>query len=291
MTLGELRTREKIVLDTYKERKNVKTVQDEHKKFLNDYKRNKFFRFRPSRMYEVDAVKTGQIYLCRPTCYDDLGDCDWIDDLEDLIIHMEVEKADEVQQKGQQINSSLRITPERSSIEDAKRIREHPKYKAMQEKMRRQCLVACITDKMTSYMWKEYAVDSEGICLEYDIAPVFFKASEMQCAFGPVRYVTKRKELKDIQFNLDDYMDDSQERMINKYYLSCMTKEKFPYAKESEWRLFWEYADIPEDQNGRSFEFIRPSKIYLGKNIDRNIKFKEGILNVAKEYGIPVEQE
>lgn len=291
MTLGELRTRENIALNTYKERKDIKTVKDEQKKFLDKYKRNKFYRFRPPKMYEVDAVKMGQIYLCRPTCYDDLGDCEWNDDLEDIAYHMKIEKIKKAQRMGQQISCGLRIEPSQSDIEDAKKIREHPKYKAMQEKMRRQCLVACITDKITSYMWKEYAMNSEGICLEYDIDLVFSKASEMKCVFGPVRYVEKRKELKDIQFNWEDYMDDSEENMISKYYLSCMTKEKFPYAKEFEWRLFWEYADISEGQNGRSFEFIRPSKIYLGKNIDRNIKFKEGILDVAKVYGIPVEQE
>lgn len=67
-----------------------------------------------------------------------------------------------------------------------------------------------------------------------------------------------------------------------------MTKNKIPYAQESEWRILSELSLTPN--NGESFDFIRPCRIHLGKNISRNTDFHNGILQIAHEYKIPITQ-
>lgn len=41
-------------------------------------------------------------------------------------------------------------------------------------------------------------------------------------------------------------------------------------------------------EKGKLFNFVKPSKIYLGKNISKNEVFEKEILVVSKELGIPV---
>ena len=44
-------------------------------------------------------------------------------------------------------------------------------------------------------------------------------------------------------------------------------------------------------KNGKLYNFIRPKKIYLGKNISDNLRFEEGIRNIADKYKIPLGQQ
>ena len=41
---------------------------------------------------------------------------------------------------------------------------------------------------------------------------------------------------------------------------------------------------------GKLFDFIKPNKIYLGKNINKNKEFKAAIVNLADELEIPLVQ-
>lgn len=93
---------------------------------------------------------------------------------------------------------------------------------------------------------------------------------------------------KDIQFGPLEYADDAlDELMGRKYILSCMTKNKVPYAKESEWRVLCEDMDDSIDK-GKLFGFVKPCKIYLGKNTTQNKNFEKGVQEVASELGIPI---
>ena len=71
--------------------------------------------------------------------------------------------------------------------------------------------------------------------------------------------------------------------------ISCMTKNKIPYSRESEWRIL--SNDVDEFiKNGKLDSFIKPSRIFLGKNIFTNLGFKNEIEKVAAKLGISVVQ-
>lgn len=253
------------------------------------YRRNKEknLPFSTTSNAEIDAIRENQIYLCRPMCYEDSGDCEWLDDLDALIMYT-LNVKDRKKYKLMQ----AKLTDEKKQ-KCIRRMQEDKRYIEIKNKSRNMCLVGCITDKKTQYMWKEYAADSEGICFEYDFETVLKTVSDSKRLYlCPIRYVENRKQTKDILFGPVDYAEETSEKVIqDKYRLSCMTKDKVPYSKESEWRLLCLENNIPITQKGKSFDFIRPSKIYLGKNIDRKPKFKEGILEIADKYGIATSQE
>lgn len=284
MTRKELEIREQAVLCAYKYNNVDKGIDY----VMQLYQRNivkKLYRFRPPKQHEIDAIRGEQIYLCHPYVYKDLGDCEWIDDIEALVKY-------EVTIRSAKIYEQFKkqFTPEKYK-EIVEKIQQNSTYAEMKKKARNNCLIACITDKMTNQMWEEYALHSEGICLEYDFEDVLRAITRLNMRFFPIRYVEDRNKTKDIQFGPKEYAENaSEELMYRKYILSCLTKDKVPYAKESEWRVLCDKTDIPMTEKGKLFKFIRPNKIYLGKNISQNNHFEKEIISVANEYGISVVQ-
>lgn len=282
MTRKELEIRACAVESAYSDNDIDKAA----KYVMKLYKRNaekKLYRFRPPKMREVDAIKNSQIYLCRPCMYEDNGDCEWIDDIEALVEYYRKINP------GKYAPFKQQFTKEKYS-EIAESLRNNLKYIRIQNRIRNMCLISCITDKMNDYMWENYALKSQGICLEYNFEEVLLAIDKLKIRFFPIRYVDNRKQLKDIQFGPIEYeMDPSDELMARKYILSCMTKERVPYAEESEWRVLCENID-ESIEKGQLYDFIKPSKIYLGKNINKGNEFKTAIENVAKELEIPLIQ-
>jgi len=281
MTRNELVIREKAVLSAYRDN-DVNTGVDYVMKLYERNRQKKLYRFRPPKQHEIDAIRKSQIYLCRPRLYEDSGDCEWIDDIE------EIAKYDvNVRNVQKYWRFKNRLTPEKYR-EIAESVKQKPRYIMMKEKARNMCLISCITDKMNDYMWEQYTCNSEGICLEYEFEDVLKAIADLNIRFFPVRYVEDRTKTKDIQFGATEYAEDaSDELMARKYILSCMTKNKVPYANESEWRVLCENMD-DSIEKGKLFDFVKPSKIYLGKNISKNEVFEKEILVVAKELGVPV---
>ncbi len=73
--------------------------------------------------------------------------------------------------------------------------------------------------------------------------------------------------------------------------LSCLTKDKVPYAQEYEWRLICDHIKLGGEKTGTLFNFILPSKIILGNNISNNLDFANAIIECAKNKGIPIENQ
>ena len=67
-------------------------------------------------------------------------------------------------------------------------IKAHPKYKEICDAIRNEALVACISQSYSEYMWKNYAEDSEGICLVYNLRQLLLKKPDKLIIY-PVRYV------------------------------------------------------------------------------------------------------
>ena len=282
MTRKELFIREQAALSAYRDNDIVRGV-DYIMQLIDRNKEMKFYRFRPARQHEIDAIENAQIYLCRPKIYEDTGDCKWIDDLEALVEYDVKIRSEEKYRRFSRL-----FSPELYE-QVAEQLKSNPKYIQMQDKVRNMCLVACITDKMNNFMWENYAENNTGICLEYDVEDVLTAIIKEDLRFFPIWYVEDRNKVKDIQFGPEEYAEEApEERMRDKYILSCLTKNKVPYSSESEWRVLCERTTIPETENGKLYDFIRPSTIYLGKNISDNVWFEEGVRNVADKYKIPL---
>lgn len=84
MTRKELFIREQAALSAYRDN-DIDRGVDYIVQLLDRNKEMKFYRFRPARQHEIDAIENAQIYLCRTKIYEDTGDCKWIDDLEALV--------------------------------------------------------------------------------------------------------------------------------------------------------------------------------------------------------------
>lgn len=161
------------------------------------YERNsdkKFYRFRKPNQYEIDAIKEAKIYLCRPRVYEDSGDCKWIDDIESLVKYVISIKETEKYKSFKNQLTSLKYT------EIVQNIKNSPKYKNFTEKVCNLCLVSCITDKMTNYMWEEYANNGEGVCLEFNFEDVIIAVKKL--GFHFFQFVMSMTENSKRIFNL-----------------------------------------------------------------------------------------
>lgn len=285
MTRKELTLREMAVTNAYI--KGNKDIAIDYVMELRERNLSKkLYRFRPPKMYEIDALKNKQIYLCRPSVFEDSEDCKIEYNLPDLFKYFMSEVKPEKYRHLQGI-----LTDKTKVNELTKAMNENPKFIKINESIKNQCLVACITQTYNDYMWEHYAQHHEGVCFEYEMDQVIF-AIKNDLRFFPIRYVDSRNNLEDIRFDSSDYGDtnESFHRSRMKYMLSCLTKNKVPFSKEYEWRFLYEYMELEDGKTGHLFNFIFPSKIYLGKNIVNNITFEKGIIDFANSTGIPIEK-
>ena len=282
MTRGELRRREQAVIAGFVERDGDKAFR--YVKEIIDINAGDgvLFRFRPPKQYEIDTLESKKIFLCRPSIYEDSGDCEILFDIEDLCRYFMVEmKPNKYRNIANHVNKDfykalISAMEETEFIDLKKRIRD-------------QALVSCFSERYGEKMWKKYADDSEGICLVYNLREIFINLSE-NLKFYPVRYVDDRKKQCDIWFTSQEYNnEDNSESEHLKFLLSCLTKDKVPYSSEAEWRLFYDSASLKDDEDGQFFDFsIKPKIVIMGKNIDRNINFRKSVEEYASKNCIRI---
>lgn len=236
------------------------------------------FRFRPPKQYEIDTLESKKIFLCRPSIYEDNGDCEILFDIEDLCRYFMVEmKPNKYRNIVNYVNKDFY-----EAIISA--IEEKIEFIDLKKRIRDQALVSCFSEQYDEKMWKKYVDDSEGICLVYNLREIFINLSE-NLKFYPVRYVDDRKKQRDIWFTSQEYNnEDNSEPEHLKFLLSCLTKDKVPYSSEAEWRLFYDSASLKDDEDGQFFDFsIKPKMVIMGKNIDRNINFRKSVEEYASK--------
>lgn len=281
MTRGELRRREEAVVAGFIERDGDKAFARVQELIKINANEGVLFRFRPSKEYEIDTLEAEQIFLCKPSIYEDAGDCEILYDIRDLCQYFMLEMKPE---KYKKFSSMFDDTFYDEIIE---KVKNKPAYEALREKIRDQALVACFSEKYEDYMWDEYASNSEGICLMYNLQEVFLTAGK-ELKFYPVRYVDNRRNQKDILFTSNEYNEsDDYEPAHLKFLLSCLTKERIPYSKEAEWRLFYDFASLDMSESGKKFDFhVKPRAVIMGKNIDNNPVFRDRVENYVTTTGI-----
>lgn len=281
LTRGELHRREEAVVSGFIERNGDKAFAHVQELIKINANEGVLFRFRPPKEYEIDTLVAEQIFLCKPSIYEDTGDCEILYDIRDLCRYF-----------------MLEIKPEKykrfsSMFDDAfydeimEKVKGKSAYEVLREKIRDQALVACFSEKYEDYMWDEYASNSEGICLMYNLQEVFLAAGN-ELKFYPVRYVDNRRNQKDIWFTSREYNErDDYELAHLKFLLSCLTKERIPYSKEAEWRLFYDFSTLDKGESGKKFDFhVKPRAVIMGKNIDNNPTFRDRVQNYATLAGI-----
>lgn len=285
MTRKELLLRENVVINAYSIG-NKSTAIDYVMKLRERNTRHKLYRFRPPKMHEVDALNKEKIYLCRPSQYEDSGDCKIEYDIYNLYEYY-IRNIKYPEHK-----YDFCFIDDNAMQQLIGKIKENHKFQQLNEIIRNECLIACISESYNSYMWEHYAQNSEGICFEYEMDNIVMGIKH-PLRFFPIRYVDNRSETKDIKFNSDDFKDTSIncEKAANKYMLSCLTKDKVPYAKEYEWRIIYDHIKLNDNKTGALFDFILPSKIILGKNISNNRDFANAIIKCAKNKGINIENQ
>lgn len=276
LTKGELRRREEAVVSGFIERDGDKAfehVQELIKVNAND---GVLFRFRPPKEYEIDTLEAEQIFLCKPSTYEDSGDCEILYDIKDLCKYFMMEM------KPDKYSKFSTMFDDAFYDKIMKKVKEKPAYEALREKIRDQALVGCFSEKYEEYMWDKYASKSEGICLVYNLYEVLLAAGE-ELKFYPVRYVDNRRSQKDIWFTSKEYNEsDDYEPAHLKFLLSCLTKERIPYGKEAEWRFFHDFTALDKGENGKKIDFhVKPQAIIMGKNIDNNPAFRDRVQNYA----------
>lgn len=281
LTRGELRRREEAVVAGFIERDGDKAFARVQELIKINANEGVLFRFRPSKEYEIDTLEAEQIFLCKPSIYEDAGDCEILYDIRDLCQYFMLEMKPE---KYKKFSSMFDDTFYDEIIE---KVKNKPAYEALREKIRDQALVACFSERYEDYMWDEYASNSEGICLMYNLQEVFLTAGK-ELKFYPVRYVDNRRNQKDILFTSKEYNEsDDYEPAHLKFLLSCLTKERIPYSKEAEWRLFYDFASLDMSESGKKFDFhVKPRAVIMGKNIDNNPVFRDRVENYVTTTGI-----
>lgn len=238
-------------------------------KIIEEKNLNNFYRYRPDENYEIDTIENKQIYLCKPMVYEDKGDCQVKFDEKDIIMHYLEHRPD------------INITDELiTRIKNE--MKDNSKWVKLMDTMRNDCLVACCTEKYDNdYMWDNYANNSKGICIEYDLIELLDSVRKNNWSYMPIRYVKDRNNQKDIyltskEFNMDK---DTVDEAILKYKLSCMTKNVNPYYMEREWRILDETPESLEKSTdkGMLYNFIKPKRIIMGKNIKENEIFYQKV--------------
>lgn len=162
--------------------------------------------------------------------------------------------------------------------------------------------ICCFTTNIRDVMWKEYANDYNGICLEFRI-----KSYEY---IMPVIYTNKNEV--DYSNDLISALNSTKEDNYNVRVLAFepfVLKDKNKYQYEDEVRLLC--ADVYDDANGEMGGAIWQGKkqllgykginysysyvglelvgVYIGKNLDENIK--EDVINIILEQKINIVAE
>ena len=146
-------------------------------KIIEEKNLNNFYRYRPDKNYEIDKIENKQIYLCKPMVYEDKGDCQVKFDEKDIIMHYLEHRPD------------INITDELiTRIKNE--MKDNSKWVKLMDTMRNDCLVACCTEKYDNdYMWDNYANNSKGICIEYDLIELLDSVRKNNWSYMPIRYV------------------------------------------------------------------------------------------------------
>lgn len=238
------------------------------------------FKYYRPRQHSIQALLDSEIYMCRPSTYDDSGDNEYLPDINSIARYY----AEEV--RGTPVSSLLFDDSFFESMME--QINANPKFIHYKTRIQDDFLTACITENFDEKMWTDYAQSGEGFCAVYGTNQLIVESHKLGYLFYPVRYVESRKACEDIQFTADEYKDSEHSYLSynRKAYLSCLTKEILPYSSEKEWRLMMRNPGGFDGEKGKSYPFIKPFMIIAGENIGKNPEIEKSLIDASKQLGI-----
>lgn len=238
------------------------------------------FKYYRPRTHSIEALLNSEIFMCRPSTYEDIGDNEYIPDTKS-IIRLYLEEV----RKEQLPPSLLTDSFYQAMIE---KMNTYPMFSDYKKRIKDDFLTACITENFDEKMWTEYAQNGEGFCALYDTKQIIVESQKLGYFFYPVRYVENRKECQDIVFTANEYADSDQsyDSYKRKAYLSCLTKDILPYSSEGEWRMIHINPGLSEGEKGKKYPFIKPFMIIAGENIGKNPEIENSLVDVSKQLDI-----
>lgn len=256
----------------YKE-KNSKNLRKDIGKLstLNTKIPQKFYRYRSlANEYETDNIMQGQIWLSKPTEFNDPYDSMINIDLDEILKkYLEADK--EIIYKYNSLSRGDKRKVRRNIEREKAKLEKDIKKEL--EILRKSFGIACFSESYDSLlMWSHYADYHRGICLEYS-----FEEIKNIAPFCPVIY-TDRFE------NLVNYVDIKQDEVSDEAIKLFMTKSK-DWSYENEWRII---DILVEDgaEKGRILKGLKPQKILMGCKIsDTN---ERETIKVANKLNIPI---
>lgn len=236
------------------------------------------YRYRALNSNELNSLENETIFMRWPSTYPDKSDCTPVFDLEEI--------SEYIVKKNHPILNAEKVVKELVKVDD---IIGNPNFTEKIDEMRNMWMIACFTERYdNSKMWKQYADNSNGICLVYNFLNVLEKIENTQgMSIMPVRYVDDRNKCKDICLNHKDLLEYNDESEA-KYQLTCTTKEKLKYSFEEEWRLIYEREKEDTDGIGDCIPFINPTLIICGSLVDKKTSEYQKLISIAEKKEIKV---
>jgi len=131
-------------------------------------------------------------------------------------------------------------------------------------------------------LWEEHADGSRGICIVYETRadnPYMTNSYERLKKFiYPMLYTDKKPDITNCI--LENTTPQLTEKFDEILMVFCSVLKNSKYAWEDEWR----YVEIGVG-DGSFGPFIKPSKVYLGAKIDKDLDFKSEVLEWARISG------
>ena len=220
---------------------------------------------------KIATFENKQVYLSSPLYFNDPYDCQLnmtlVNSMDDFLkLGMNRKERRIVKMK-----SKIRKEIEKETVDLQEEISKD--WNNFRSKM----LICCFTESWDNFlMWSHYASTYNGICVEYDVQEL------LQCKKMPmpVLYTDKLIATKDYLTKQDFYKAEPE--VMYKAGIYAVLSKHLSWSYENEWRLI-EIEDFIMD--GKVCELPKPSAIYFGQNLDREIK--ERLIEKSNKLEIP----
>lgn len=222
------------------------------------------FKYRAGEQRDIDALKENKVWISRAI---------YLDDEEDARFRIKnVDAVCSVIDKMATQNEKFK----------------NPKYKrdvsTIAETSKMDSLVCSFSENSENeYMWKKYANEYKGFCIEYDFVELM---NSNNLLLVPVSYSLKR-EMDIRECNNKQYMIFMQ--LFTKYSVGSNGE---PWSEQLEWRYacFTKTLGVLDGEKGKLISVPIPKKIIFGKNMSEENKIQIMDWIDAKKYNIETQQ-
>ncbi len=231
----------------------------------------KFYRYRNlSNDFEIDNIMQGQIWLSKPTEFNDPYDSKINIDVDEMLsIYFATEKRTTFGHE--KLDRMKRRSIECYIKREKRKLQKYTSRKL--EWLRKSFGIACFSEVYDSLlMWSHYADYHRGICLEYS-----FEEIKKLVSFCPIIYTDQFE-------NFLNYIDIRKEEVSSEVMKLFLSKSK-DWSYENEWRIVDTLSESSEAK-GKLLKGLKPLNILMGCQIDGDNERK--IIKVANKLHIPV---